>query len=70
MITVAALSTGVFAQQGAGTAPSAATSGIADTARTVQPRASQPQTQSQPAMNKIQRPTKQTNWSKIKTMFE
>jgi hypothetical protein len=68
MITVAALFAGVFAQQGAGTNAPAATPGPADTTRTIQPRASQPQPQ--PSMNKVQRPTQQTNWSKIKTMFQ
>jgi len=65
IMTVTAISIGVFAQQG-GVSGSAAK---ADSAPAVQQAPQSPQR----SLNKqasVNRPTKKTNWSKIKTLFE
>jgi hypothetical protein len=64
-ITVMAFSTGVFAQQGGASGSDAKSDSVAVMR--------QAQASSGRALNKqaaVNRPTKKTNWSKIKTLFE
>jgi len=60
-VCVAALSAGAYADRGAGAKSDSAS------AQTVSAPAQKPALGKQTS---VQRPTKKTNWSKIKTMFE